>query len=88
MGSIIQDGIIMMVMLFVIIAMYIFVSSPFDTVYNSFENINQTVSDSHIEAGTSMGRTIFNMMFGVAGIIPIAWFVIRVFRREPDWGFK
>jgi len=87
MGDIIRNGVIMLVIEFILLMAYIFISSPFDDMMTSFENINGT-TDTEVEAGTSQGRTIFNIMFAGFALIPPIWFMIWVFTREPDRGFK
>jgi len=87
MSNIIRNGVIMLVIEFIILAMYIFLSSPFDDMMTSFEDINGS-TDSEVEQGTSLNRTAFNMMFGILALIPPIWFIVWVFRREPDRGFR
>lgn len=87
MSDIIRNGVIMIVIEFIILAMFLFLSSPFDEVMTSFENINGS-TDSEVEQGTTLNRTAFNVMFGILALIPPIWFMIWVFRREPDRGYK
>lgn len=86
--DIVRSGIIMAVYLFVIIALYIFLSSPFDTLVSSFEDIDSSASDTEIEASSVVSRVVFNMIFAGLGIVPILWFIIMVFRTEPDWRYR
>ena len=86
--NIIHAGIIMTVYLFVVFAAYIFISSPFDNMMTTFENLNDTVTDSHIEMGGGLCRTVFDMCFAALGLGPIIWFIYWIFHREPQWGYK
>lgn len=86
--DIIRAGVLMIAYLFIIIALYMFLSSPFDDIVTSFENINATASDAHIESASSYGRTVFNMIFAGLAIVPMLWFIVWVFHREPDWGYR
>lgn len=72
----------------IIICCYMFLSSPFEEIMTGFDNINNSTTDSHIEAGSNLGRTVFNMMFAALGIIPLVWFILWCFHREPDWGYR
>jgi len=83
----IRSGIILIVYLFIIIALYIFISSPFDDMVTSFEDIDSTASDGYIETNTAIARTVFNMIFAGLAIVPIAWFIVEVFKTEPDWRY-
>jgi len=75
----------MAVYLFIVIVIYIVLSSPFDDIMTDFGDINATNSDTHVESGIALGRTVFDIIFALAGIIPIFWFMVKVFYREPDW---
>ena len=86
--NLVRDGVIMAVYLFVIIILYIFLSGPFDDFVTEFEDVNMTGSDSHVERGGTYGRLVFDMVFAGFGIAPLFWFIVRAFRREPDWGFR
>jgi len=86
--SVIRNGVILLVYLVIIICLYLFLSSPFDTLMSNFDDIDSTLSDSHIEAGTSLNRTVFDMMFAGLILVPIIWFVLWCFSREPDWRYR
>lgn len=86
--DIVRNGIIMTVYLFVIIALFIFLSSPFDDLMDTFEDIDSSASDARVESASSYGRTVFNMVFAGLAIVPMLWFMVWVFRTEPDWRYK
>jgi len=88
MNDIARAGVIMIVYLFLITVMYIFISSPFDDFMTSFENLNNTASDSQVESSTGYGRTVFDIIFGGLAIVPVLYFIVWVFKREPDWGYR
>jgi len=83
--NLIRDGVIMAVYVFIVIAFYIVISSPFADIMSDFEGINGTGSDSHVERGVSSASIVFDMVFAAFVIIPLFWFMVRVFMREPDW---
>jgi len=83
--NLIRDGVIMAVYVFVVIAIYIVISSPFADIMSDFNDINGTGSDSHVESGVGAAATVFDMIFAAFVIIPLFWFMVRVFMREPDW---
>ena len=85
MGDIIRNGVIMLVIEFIILMCYIVISSPFDDMMTSFENINGS-TDAEVETGTTNSRNMFNMMFAGFALIPPIWFMLWVFIREPDRG--
>ena len=83
--NLIRDGVLMAVYVFVVIVIYIVISSPFADIMSDFEDINGTGSDSHVESGVGTATIIFDMIFAAFVIIPLFWFMVRVFMREPDW---
>ena len=87
MGNIIQDGIIMIAVLSVIIICWLVLSTPFEDVISSFEDVNSTASDSEVEDAAGDMRTVWNLFFGGLAMIPIVWFVVRVFQRDPEWRY-
>ena len=87
MNDIIRNGVIMLVIEFIILMAYVFISAPFDTMMTTFENVNGT-TDAEVEAGTTQNRIIFNIMFAGFALISPIWFMLWVFTREPDRGFK
>ena len=86
--NIIHSGAIMGVYVFILIVIYIVLSGPFDDIMTSLEDVNMTNSDTEVESGTGYGRIVFDMVFVLFGGIPILWFMIQVFSREPDWRYK
>lgn len=85
--DIVRTGIIMLVYVAVIFILYIILSSPFDQVVSSFENINSSASDTYVDSSSGIARTVFDMTFAGLIIVPIIWFIAWIFRREPDWRY-
>jgi len=75
----------MAIYVFIVIVIYIVLSSPFDDIMTDFDNLNNTNSDSEVEHGSSWGRTVFDMIFGMLVLVPLVWFAFWCFHREPDW---
>ena len=84
MDDIIQDSIIMLISLFIIIVLYLFTSSPFDTIIT---NIDTAANETHTSYTISLMKTVFNMFFAGLALTPIIWFILRVMRREPNWRY-
>ena len=80
-------GILLIVYLFIIIVTYIVISSPFEVMVSGFEDVNETASDSYVDFTSGVVRIVFNFCFALAGLIPIIWFIVWVFQREPDWRY-
>lgn len=84
MDAIIRDSIIMLVSLFTIIILYLFLSTPFDTMMT---NIDTAANEPHTSYTISLIKTVFNIFFAMLALTPIIWFILRVMRREPQWGY-
>ena len=84
----VQNGIILSVYCFIVILLYIALSSPFDTVMTGFQNINESSSDAYIESGVTLERTVFDMVFAGLILIPVIWFIYVTFYREPNWRLR
>jgi len=81
-------GVIMAVYLFVLIVAYIVLSSPFASIMADFNNLNLTNSDTEVESGTTAGQLVFDMVFAALGLVPLLWFIVSCFYREPDWRYR
>jgi len=87
MANIIRDGVIMLVILAVIFMLWLILSSPFNTVVSSLEDVNMTKSDTRVEETTGWVRSAWDIFFAGLGSIPIIWFIMRMMQREPDWRY-
>jgi len=81
----VQNGAIMAVYVFIVVILYMVLSTPFNSIIGDFEDLNMSNSDSEVEAGSSQVGTVFNMVFAGLVLVPLIWFVFWCFHREPDW---
>ena len=86
--GLILRGILLITYTFIVITIYIVVSSPFEEVISGMEDINMTDSDAAIESSGKYVRLAFDLSFALAILIPSLWFIVWVFHREPDWGYR
>ena len=83
-----RTGLILIMYCFIIIVLYMVLSSPFDDFMTSFSNINSTASDTHVDNAVGYGRLVFDMMFGILLLGPVIWFIAELLREEPEWGYR
>jgi len=76
----------MVVYLFIVLVAYFTISSPFENLVSGFEGTDTLASDE-IEDNVSLYRSVFNMFFALLGLVPIIWFIVWIFHREPDWSY-
>jgi len=86
--DIVRNGILLIIYLFVIVALFIFLSGPFDDIVTSFEDVNSSASDTEIESSSGYNRLVFDMVFVMLALVPIIWFIVWCFHREPDWRYR
>ena len=86
--GLILRGILLITYTFIVITIYIVVSSPFETIVSGMEDINMTDSDTHIESVGGNVRLAFDMAFALAILVPSLWFIVWVFSREADWRYR
>jgi len=85
--DIIKDGLVMIVSLFIIGLLFVFTSTPFSVVMTELMDADAS-SDAETQNTMSYVQTVYTIMFGILACVPVFWFVIRVFQREPDWGYN
>lgn len=87
MNNIVARGVLLIAYLFMIIVIYLVISTPFIQVVGSFEDVNSS-GDAEVEEAGRMVRIVFDMIFAMAALVPILWFIVWCFSREPDWRYK
>jgi len=85
--EIMKVGVIAIIYYFIIIILYITLSSPFDDMMTSFEDLDLTASDSEIESTSALARTVYDMCFAGLALVPALWMAVYLLRREPHWGY-
>lgn len=85
--NIVGRGVLLIVYLFILIVVYLVISTPFDITVQSFGDLNRSASDGQMDQSVTLVRATFDFCFGLAGIIPILWFIVWVYSREPDWRY-
>lgn len=84
--NVIRDGIMLAVFLFIITSLYIFTSEPFHEITTSMSELD-IASDDETQGTFTMIDTVYMMMFIILAGIPSFWFIMRVFQRDPEWGY-
>jgi len=82
--SIVIAGVILIAYLFGLFVLYLVLTNPFDWTIMALENAS---NHSMVSYEVSLVGGVYDIMFGLAAFIPIAWFVAWVFHREPDWRY-
>lgn len=84
----VRAGIILIIYLSIVIIGYMVLASPFSSVFGGFENTSiSTYVDNAVDYHTGVVRQVFDLCFALLAVVPIAWFVVWAFHREPDWRY-
>ena len=84
--NIIRDGLILVVYMFIIIVLYMFTSQPFHEMTSTFAGLD-IASDAATQNTFTSIDTIYAFMYVLLAGIPLFWFIMRVFQRDPTWGY-
>ena len=82
----IRDGIILAVYELIIIIVYIVISDPFVHIVDALGAADASLVQ--LQTGVATSKIVFGIACAIAGLIPLIWFIFRVFSREPDWGYR
>jgi len=84
-NSIIKAGVILAGYEFLMIIMYFLLSPVIPPFINA---VMDTEIVDELATYGSLGLNIFNLMFAVAFLLPIIWFVLWCVREEPVYYYK
>lgn len=88
MGDVVRDGALLIISEFVIVLIYIVISSPIATVIASLVDAGTASGVTEMTYYHGLVNTVMTICFILAGFIPIIWFILRMMSREPDWGYR
>jgi len=86
--QIVKAGAILIIYLFIVLIAFFTISTPFDEIMSGVEDADTGAAEPYIAEHSGWYRILFNMFFAMFGIAPMVWFVVWVFHREPDWGYR
>ena len=81
--SITRAGAIFIIYLFISVSAYFLLSSPIDMIFDAFENADGSHAESKLSTYIPQYRTVLQIFFAIFLALPLTWFVIWVFHREP-----
>jgi len=87
-GDIIRDGVILGVYEFIVIISWIVVSSPMSSMIGALTNAGVSMGVTQMTFYQGLVNHVFDICMVLMALIPIIWFVVRMWSREPDWGYR
>jgi len=88
MANIIRDGVILIVYEFIIIFTYIIISTPVATTIASLATAGTASGVTQMAFYKGLVDAVFSICIGLLALVPVIWFMFRVYQREPDWGYR
>jgi len=85
---IIMAGVILIVYMFIIVVGYFVVSPIYSEFMDVMEGMDAGEASDEIAQHASTYRSFFDWAFALMAVIPSIWFIVWVFRREPDWRYR
>ena len=82
----VRDAVILVVYEAIVLVCYIVLSDP---IIDLFDAIGTAGADTTgLASGVHYSSLVFMMCFAIGALIPVFWFMFRVFSREQDWGYQ
>ena len=88
MGNIIQDGIMLIASEFVILLTYIVISSPVASMIISITSAGTSMGVTQMAHEQMLVDSVFSICMLILALVPVIWFVFRMYQRNPDWGYR
>jgi len=82
--SIIQSAGMLLIYEFIIIILYIFTSNPFMQIFAAFQGLSVAELQDYVPTI----QTVYFLIFAIAGVIGIVWWVLSTFISEHEYGFQ
>jgi len=87
-GSIIKAGVSMLLYLFLVLVIYFILSSPLDTLFDNFDDLDAAEATDEMNEYLPNIITSLDIFFALIIAAPITGFIVWVFSREPDWSYR
>lgn len=85
MDSIVKIVYIFILYTFIVIATYFLLSTPVESLFSAFESSDFAAANTYRDSLMPTIRTAFTMAMAIMISIPVTWFVMKIFSREPAY---
>lgn len=86
--SIAKAGAILLTFFIVVFICYVFLSMPINTLFDAFDDADTGAAEGAYNWITPIVRSAFNLFFAGMAAVPVTWFIVWVFSREPEWRYE
>jgi len=86
--SFIRVGIAMMVFTFSVVIFYFTLSGPVTALFDGFDDADAGSATDELDTNIPIYSSIFNICIAIALAIGPTFFIMWVYHREPDWGYR
>jgi len=87
-SSVTMAGAVMLVATFAILVLYFIISTPMESMFNSFDDIDSGEATDEMDEYLPGIKNAFYMGFAIAIITPALIFIFWIYHREPDWYYR
>lgn len=81
--SLTKAGVVFLVALFTVVLLYFVLSGPVNALYDGFGGADWSGAESHKSSYMGLIRNTTTLFFSILLCIPVVWFFLWVFHREP-----
>lgn len=86
--GIIRAGVVILVYMFIVMIAFFCLSPFMDSFVGSFEGGDYGDATDEVQSLLPDVTWAFNMAFALFAAIPVTWFIVWVFSRDPSWQYK
>lgn len=87
-ASIGKAGAILIAYFIVAFVAYTFLSVPINALFDGFDDASTGAAEGAYNWITPIIRSCFNLFFAGLAALPVTWFIVWCFSREPDWRYE
>ena len=85
MDSIVKTVYIFILYTFIVTATYFLLSMPVEAIFSGFEGADFAGAETYKNTLMPTIRTAFTLAMAIMISIPVTWFVMKIFSREPAY---
>lgn len=86
--DIIRSGAVLLVLEAALVITFLVISTPVSTTISAIATAGLSVGVTQMTYYKNLVNQVMGICFILAALAPVIWFLLEVWRREPDWGYK
>ena len=78
----------MLVFTFTVILFYFTLSPAVTALFDGFDDADAAKASDELDTNIALYREVFNICIAIALAIAPTLFIMKIYEREPDWGYR